>query len=294
MALPPNPRLDDLSVALEAALVARNPRGMQTVRAALEPGYLLRAARLLQASGPRVLLCTGFPVADTFETDGPAGAIALYRYLEGRAAQPWMLAGAPLLTALGSAYNHYALCAFSMEEAAAEASSFYAGYHPDLLIVIERPGAAADGRYYNIAGRDISTEVRPFEPWLTLAPCPVIAIGDGGNEVGMGKAGAVLNQLNIRPATCSCDELIVADVSNWGAYALLAMVQTLAATPPLENLDPEQLLGELSRAGSVDGVTHANTLTEDGLPVTECLDVLTSMKTLCADYLTHTTTESPA
>ena len=53
--------LDSLSSAIEALLVARNPRGMQKVRAALTPGYLLRAATLLHQAGPRVLICTGFP-----------------------------------------------------------------------------------------------------------------------------------------------------------------------------------------------------------------------------------------
>jgi DNA-binding MurR/RpiR family transcriptional regulator len=66
------------SQAIEDLLVARNPRGMQTVQQALEPGYILRAAKLIQQAKGNVLIGTGFPVDKTFETDGPLGAIALY------------------------------------------------------------------------------------------------------------------------------------------------------------------------------------------------------------------------
>ena len=68
----------ELSVAIEELLVARNPRHMQVARAALAPGYYLRAADLLRDVAGNVLIGTGFPVTTTFETDGPVGAIALY------------------------------------------------------------------------------------------------------------------------------------------------------------------------------------------------------------------------
>jgi hypothetical protein len=35
---------------------------------------------------------------------------------------------------------------------------------------------------------DITPECAPAEPYFELAACPTIAIGDGGNELGMGKA----------------------------------------------------------------------------------------------------------
>ena len=62
-----------VSKAIEDELVRRNPRGMQTVQCALEQGYVLRAAQLMKACKGTVLIGTGFPVVDTFETDGPVG-----------------------------------------------------------------------------------------------------------------------------------------------------------------------------------------------------------------------------
>ena len=68
----------ELSKQIENALVKRNLRNMQVAQAALEPGYYLRAAAVLKNIQGAVLIGTGFPVTDTFETDGPVGAIALY------------------------------------------------------------------------------------------------------------------------------------------------------------------------------------------------------------------------
>lgn len=269
-----------LSTQLEQLLVARNPRGMAQVRAALSPGYCLRAAQQLLDASENVIICTGFPVANTFETDGPAGALALYQYCEQAGLRPWMLAGQPLVDALGSAVRSRVLSTFERDIAVEEAEQLLLELEPSLVIMIERPGAAADGRYYNIRRLDITDDCRPAEPYAELAQCPVIAIGDGGNEIGMARAGTVLHSLNIEPAASTCDELIVADVSNWGAYALVAMAEYLRGEPVLDWLDPKPLLARLVEVGAVDGVTHAATATEDGLQLDDCLTLLAAIRTL--------------
>ena len=70
------------SRSIESLLTRQNHRGMDHVRRGLKPGYLLRAAQMLMDSIGNAFIVTGFPVADTFETDGPAGALALYRLAE--------------------------------------------------------------------------------------------------------------------------------------------------------------------------------------------------------------------
>ena len=80
----------DLSQAIENRLVAQNLRHMQTAQAALTPGYYLRAANLLRGLDGRIIIGTGFPVGDSFETDGPVGAIALYDTLATLGAEPWL------------------------------------------------------------------------------------------------------------------------------------------------------------------------------------------------------------
>ena len=89
--------------------------------------------------------------------------------------------------------------------------------------------------------------------------------------------------LDIRAAATACDELIVADVSNWGAYALVALLEALAVQderrqPLLPGIDHLELLRYLSARGSVDGVTRENTLTEDGLAASAGLNILASLR----------------
>jgi hypothetical protein len=257
-----------VSEALETLLVAHNHRGMRGVGATLERGYLLRAAQMIRGCTGRAYILTGFPVAGTFETDGPAGAMALYQLLVQRGAQPTILSDRSIADALSADFHCIGLATGTRSEIAGAVSLLYQQAPPDLVISIERPGAATDGHCYNMAGDDISADCSSAEPYPELATCPTIAVGDGGNELGMGKAQAALAALNIRAAISDCDELIVADVSNWAIYALHAFVQWLDNKPHTPALDIQQALAYLVALGAVDGVTGLPTPTEDGFPAT--------------------------
>jgi len=263
--------LNDLSLsqAIEELMVARNLRNMQLARAALPPDYYLRAARQLRDSHGVVIIGTGFPVTDTFETDGPVGAIALYNALQALGAEPVIACGPPLSDAIAADYR-------VQEEAAAQLHRL----QPAAVISIERPGLAEDGRYYNMRGEDITERCAFFDPFLTLASCPTIAIGDGGNEIGMGNIGAAIATLDIRAAVTRCDELLVADVSNWGAYGLIALLAKWSGRDLLADISPLDILDYLSARGSVDGVTRKNTLTEDGLAASEGIRMIQELRIL--------------
>ena len=253
-----------LSAEVEALLVEKNPRQMQHLRAQLEAGYCLRAATLLHESRS-VLIGTGFPVAGTFETDGPAGAIALHDALESLGITTTLACAAPLADALAADYPVLELRSFAPEAGRKEAENWLDRLRPDAVVSIERPGLAADGCYYNMRGEDISAYAAVFDYYLELASCPSIAIGDGGNEIGMGKLNEAVAELSIAAAQTPCDELVVADVSNWGAYGLIALLQVLNEKPLLDGIRHRDTLAYLSSKGSVDGVTRKNTLTEDGM-----------------------------
>ena len=254
-----------LSSEIENLLVARNPRGMQTLQRALVPGYYLRAAQLLQSAKGTVLIGTGFPVAGTYETDGPVGAIALYRALETLGAEPILVCGAPLADTIANDYRVHKISLGEPATSKVEAQNALQQYQPSLIISIERPGMAADGNYYNMRGEDISPACASFDYFLSLANCPTIGIGDGGNEIGMGNVATTLEQLNIIPSATRCDELVIADVSNWAAHGLIAMLSILRQQDMLLGWDNLAILQYLSDRGSVDGVTRENSLTEDGL-----------------------------
>jgi len=258
-----------LSKAVERALVERNPRNMALVQAVLRPGYCQRAATFLRGITGTVIIGTGFPVKNTFETDGPAGAMTLYTALKSLGAKPVIACSAPLSDVLGEDYDVLELTVGNAASARATAAASLHSLQPEALVAIECPGAAADGRYYNMYGQDITARCAHFDPFIAQAACPTIAIGDGGNEIGMGNVGPVLEQLDIHGSVTPCTELVVADVSNWGAYALVALLGHWAERDLLGCADTGSLLRFLCRHGGADGITGENTPTEDGLDSSE-------------------------
>ena len=270
-----------LSRKIEDILVARNLRGMKTVQPHLEAGYCLRAAKILRDCCGIVLIGTGFPVVKTFETDGPVGAIALYETLEKLGATPILVCGRPISQALAERFRVYEIHVGDHDRREYEAQHALTAFRPDAVISIERPGQAADGGYYNMRGESITERTACFDNFVNLCQCPTIAIGDGGNEIGMGKVAAALENLNIVPSTTTCDELIVADVSNWGAYGIISFLSLWHRRDLLSEIVPLDILRYISELGSVDGVTRVNQLTEDGLDVSAGQSVLLELRRAC-------------
>ena len=250
---------------IEDLMVQRDVRGMQHLQKVLTPGYYQRAAQTLYECKGTVLIGTGFPVDETFETDGPVGAIALYDTLKHLGANPIIVCGDPLQGVIGDDYQTYKISVGDLSVGRQEALDGLAALKPDVVLSIERPGLSAGGFYANMRGEDISKRCACFDYFLIEADCPTIAIGDGGNEIGMGKVLETLSLLPITPAVTSCDELLVADVSNWGAHGLIALLGYWSDEDLLAKVNTLDILKYISARGSVDGVTRENTLTEDSL-----------------------------
>ena len=103
----------------------------------------------------------------------------------------------------------------------------------DLIIACERAGPAKDGQCYTMRGIDMTSLglIAPLHTIVDLSrteaqPARFIAIGDGGNELGMGKVkdivAAQIERGELIGAVHEADDLIAASVSNWGGYALAA------------------------------------------------------------------------
>lgn len=298
--LPINPQalnFHTLSLQIENWLVERNLRGMQLVQPHLRPGYILRAARLFNLpAGSTVLIGTGFPVLstaniDTFETDGPVGAIALYQCAEKIGLKPVLLCGDPLFSVLQPHYHCYPLSVNQYQQLPQIAEQALATLKPALVLAIERPGFSANGRYHNMRGEDISARAASFDFFLTQARCPTLAIGDGGNEIGMGNVAAQLNQLqqqgqlSITPSVTECDELVIADVSNWAAWGIIAMLSLLRGQNLLANANLLSLLTFLVDNGCIDGVTRQPSLTEDGLPYQQGAALISRLQALVVQHI---------
>jgi hypothetical protein len=93
----------------------------------------------------------------------------------------------------------------------------------------------------------------------------------------MGNVAKGLSKLNIRAAVSTVDELIVADVSNWAAYALCALTDWLAGNTP-DNIGQIQIdIDSLVAQGAVDGVTRQPTATEDGFTLADTAVLMTDI-----------------
>ena len=129
-------------------------------------------------------------------------------------------------------------------EAPKQADEIIAKAKPAAVISIECPGANEKGIYHNATGLDV-TELEAkqdvlFEKLQTMGVLN-IAIGDLGNEIGMGAISETLNTYipYARKGACRCgceggiavktkaDNLITATVSDWGCSAMIASVAYL-------------------------------------------------------------------
>jgi hypothetical protein len=268
--------------AIERA-IARDPAQRGIVRL-VQWGSLERAAQALL--GARTVgIVSGFylPVPQVGETDGPPGAKAIGVALEALGSTAVYITdeiNAPLFRAMDLR----------------RVEVFRAGMLDALglshLVSTERPGRAADGRYYTMAARDITEFTPPIDELFLQAEeqgLPTVAIGDGGNEIGMGKVidrvrtdvknGAVIG------CVVTCDHLVVAGVSNWGAYGLVGALSVLTGKLLLPSAQQaEQDLRDIVRAGSCDGHTFRNEATVDGQSLAENLALLEEVRAIVASH----------
>jgi D-glutamate cyclase len=136
-------------------------------------------------------------------------------------------------------------------------------------------------RCHTMLGRDVTTTMSPahllFESPPHQTPAiTTIGIGDGGNEIGMGKTPWEIIRRNVpNGGLIACrvptDRLIVAGVSNWGAYGLAAGTALLRGHRLGRGLfdvegEHELLRVMVEQGPLVDGVTGQPTVTVDGLP----------------------------
>jgi hypothetical protein len=99
-----------------------------------------------------------------------------------------------------------------------------------------------------------------------------VGVGDGGNEIGMGnvrtrlaRQGALMARI---AATVSVDHLVVAGVSNWGAYGIVAHLGRLVGQRLLHSPGEErEMVAACVEAGAHDGVTRRREPTVDALPL---------------------------
>jgi hypothetical protein len=271
---------------IESLCAQETGRGIGAI-AKLAAGGLACAARSIAACAePHVAILTGcfIPGASppAAETDGPPGAAHLALALreagiETRLATDSLCRDVVAATAGDSIpIDTVPVHPQDAEKSMREILSLWAAPPAVTHVVsIERIGPARDGRCYNMRGEDVS----PWNPSLHALfvgeERRTIGVGDGGNELGMGRMPADAIASSIRhgeriACAVGCDHLIVCGVSNWGAMGLLAALALLrpdgALAPSLDVFRQRRILEAAVDAGAVDGVTRARAMSVDGIP----------------------------
>jgi hypothetical protein len=259
------------------------------------------ASVLLSARSGRVGFITGFYVPQgtppAAETDGPLGAALLAKAL-GAVGIPCRLAtdepcrGACAAALVGAGARDVPIDIIALGAPLAPLIETWRRAGITHAISIERCGRSADGAPRNMRGQDIGSYTAPLDDLFVAGPWETIAVGDGGNEIGMGAISRALIARHIdHGETIACvtpaQHLIVAGVSNWGAYALIGALAALREDwrPPLlgcldETLDRAVLEAMIEKGPAVDGVSRLPTLTVDNLDIATHHQVLRKIRTL--------------
>ncbi|XP_032545933.1 D-glutamate cyclase, mitochondrial isoform X2 [Chiroxiphia lanceolata] len=264
-----------------------------------------------------VLITTGFPTHFTYEppeeNDGPPGALAIAAILQALEKEVAIVTDQRAMdlnkkiieeaVQLGILKKPIPLLNYQRESADSalmflcdNGNSGRPRY--DHLIAIERAGMAADGNYYNARKVNIKHLVDPIDELFlaaqTIPGVTTTGVGDGGNELGMGKVKDAVKKHIKNGDVIACDVeadfTVVAGVSNWGGYAIacaLYVLRTceihdrylrkavgfpqsskkmlwLSALPSVSK--EEKLLKTLVRHGVRSGKTASLEMEVDGLP----------------------------
>lgn len=285
---------------IERALLRPGARDVAGLAAAV-PGQLGRLAGELAAAGRargRVGLVTGVHIAwapsPAAETDGPVGTAVLAAALAAIGAEPIVLTDEPCaqvtgacLEVLGAGRPEVVPVAADEEQVTDRVAALGLSH----LVAVERLGPSADGRVLTMRGFDVTDCTAPLHAAFALPGLVTGAVGDGGNEIGMGNVPAdVVAACIAHGERIACrvpvDALVVAGTSNWGCSGLVAALALLAPgsrdalTALLDPRVDAQLLHAATAAGAVDGVSGVPGPSVDGVPVAGYADLLAELRSL--------------
>jgi hypothetical protein len=288
----------DIVAAIER-LVARDVGRGSELLARYTAGSLRRAATsLLDTPSLKVGIITGFfvPAADppAAETDGPVGAVQLAAAITAIGGSASILTDESCVPVLEAAIDAAGL---AVQLDAAPLPPQYAEWekthNPQLthMIAIERVGPTrSGGPPRNMRGESVEAWTAPLHRAYTAGDWTRLAIGDGGNELGMGSlphdaVAEIVANGELIHCGVTADALIVAGTSNWGAAGLVAALATLHADLDVSHLlDPawtkDILEAIVHDAGAVDGVLRKPSPTVDGLSWESYVEVLLELAKL--------------
>lgn len=277
--------------AIEEIILRNDRRGISALKPYLPDDFCTQAARIILDNPGTAIICTGFYIlsAGAPETDGPPGAVFIGRALEGLGYHVTYVCDRYSLLPLKGPVPPEKVVEFPVSDERSSqrhAQELLKGLKPSVLISIERCARTRDGRYLNMRGADISPYNAKLD-YLFTGHEPSVGIGDGGNEIGMGNLAQEIPQFDSLPddpAITCVDKLVIASVSNWGGYGLIAALSLLTGKDLLPSAQEEEdLIRRMVDAGAVDGVSGRQTYAVDGFSLSENRQTLEALHTALAD-----------
>ncbi|KFQ80398.1 hypothetical protein N335_00662, partial [Phaethon lepturus] len=252
---------DPLHYSIVSTEAAQKIKTLETL-IGIDPGdrgiiHLRRQDELLKAClsishARSVLITTGFPTHFTHEppeeNDGPPGALAIAALLQALEKEVAIVTDQRAVNLnkkiieeavqLGILKRPVPLLSYQRESADSALMFLCENGNPgrprfDHLIAIERAGMAADGNYYNARKVNIKHLVDPIDELFlaaqTIPGVTTTGVGDGGNELGMGKVKDAVKKHIKNGDVIACEDFtVVAGVSNWGGYAIACALYILS------------------------------------------------------------------
>ena len=283
--------------SIENIILRHSKRGMLKLKEHMDESYCELAAREIMSWEPGVIfLTTGFYVAGYPETDGPAGTVVLAKALKKLGWEPVIVtdsAYAVLFT-----IRNIAVVPVDVDFTRDDFRNIITRYRPVGMISVERCGINVRDDYENMRGESIREHNSPIDLLFELAPeysIRTVAVGDGGNEIGMGaiedhirkyipyaelggcKAGTGYGIL----ADTKADNLLTATVSDWGCNAIMAAAAFILGNTDLFHA-PEiqsQVMDAAAEAGMLDMYGEARPYI-DGIGKNIVLPMVSLMKAL--------------
>jgi D-glutamate cyclase len=276
-------------------------------------------ALLAVPEGATVLITTGsvsraWISTAVGENDGPAGAAVIARALVlARHANCVLViedtladAMAAVLTSAGlsvlpadearAASQDGSLAAVTLaayptenEAGRAAAAGLLDDLKPSLLFSTERVGRNAEGIYCSMRGIDYGQGRARIDFVFDEAlkrGIPTVAVGDGGNEIGMGNIPeAVRDHVRFGEKICAvtkCDRLVTGACSNWGCSAIAAAMAARTGNQRLLHTAERErqllLRGvDVGLINSTHGIVDPNV---DGIPMSTHLAVVDMLATI--------------
>lgn len=190
-------------------------------------------------------------------------------------------------------------------EAEAQAETILKELPPSAVIAIEAAGANEKGVYHNAKGFDLSDmEAKSDVLYRKCAERGIfnIAIGDLGNETGMGaieehlvkyipfmgKGGCVCGCGGGSGSCVRADNVVTATISHWGAEAVIAATAWLLKDTTLIHSD--EMEQEAIKAASNSGMVDMSGWLDhciDGIDLSMHVDMLRMMRDCVVNALAH-------